>query len=421
MSNIENDGRREDNSDSRGVSEESFISDGDNIPLSLASHSEISTLTYPTCMQTTITSEELLEDNNQFDDFNSNNNSDNNDSCNESLSSTSSSLSLFSTNSKEKSTPDLSLSLHASAIDTSCFTNALTITSSTETEFNNSKTPVTDIDVDHATKHTDDEEIISSIISEMEQISTNNNIDDYDPFIFHNIGSSLLHSKTLMKDIDDNGDNNQDDNMPPFIKCALCKKILVGSHVLDCPMNHVMCYKCILEVINPDEIVDGDWIVLSTQQSSDKLCPACKENHQESSYTNIVPCPSLDKATYQTLQTSCSNASIVQKYIMRNNQYQNYVQKLEMQKQKELFMQKQYDIENRIIAQQRTQKRNVVFWKESIAFIVTVCVTVALNTMSGVNRKNDGDKSTVDDSKCSTSRNNVGKNRNRNFRNMKRK
>ena len=132
MRNIDNNGSlKENNSGSGGVNEESFSSDDGNIPISLASHSEISTLTYPTSMQTTMTSEELLGESHQNDNISNNGNS-----CNESLSSASSSLSLFSNNSKENSAPELSLSLHASAIDTSCFTNAPTITSNTETETN---------------------------------------------------------------------------------------------------------------------------------------------------------------------------------------------------------------------------------------------------------------------------------------------
>ena len=395
------------------------------IPISLNdSHSEISTLTCPTSLRnnatsTILTEEEHKEDNNIYnnDDTATHNeiiNVTNNYKCSdESL------LSLLSSNNIKEA--EESLSFHASMINTSCFTNNLTIAdhdNNTNCNCSNATnhdridvTNIVDIDdnAEQKQQHDDnssdgDDVIIESIISEMENNTINNNNhdndnNDHDPCIFHNIGSSLLQNTTNKIKADSNNNNGTSNTIPSFAQCASCHEISIGSHVLNCTNNHAMCYICVMDKIlvhNNDNIVDNDWIVLS---SSKKICPVCSTN-----YTHIIPCPSLDKAIYQTILSSSSSCTKLQHdYETRANQYQAIIQKQKLQKQKQSFVQKQYDIENRIMKRQlQEEKKGIgIFWKESIVLFVTVCATIAINTFS--NRSSDeSDNGVINDSQCSS-------------------
>merc|ERR1712238_19253 len=113
-------------------------------------------------------------------------------------------------------------------------------------------------------------------------INNNNNDNDnnhHDPCIFHNIGSSLLQNTTNKIKADSNNNNGTSNTIPSFAQCASCHEISIGSHVLNCTNNHAMCYTCVMDKIlvhNNDNIVDNDWIVLS---SSKKICPVCSTNY----------------------------------------------------------------------------------------------------------------------------------------------
>jgi len=172
-----------------------------NIPISLNdSHSEISTLTYPTSLRNNATSTILIEEEHKED-----NNIYNNDDTATHKCSDESLLSLLSSNNTKEA--EESLSFHASMINTSCFTNTLTIAvadhDNSSDATNHDRIDVTNIvDIDdnaeQKQQHDDnsgdgDDVIIESIISEMENNTINNNNHDndnnhHDPCIFHNIG-----------------------------------------------------------------------------------------------------------------------------------------------------------------------------------------------------------------------------------------